>query len=289
MDALERARISVEGLSLGDAFGVYYRPTRLLSGTWNYTDDTMMALSIIHILRQHGKIDQDALVMDFAVRYNEHRNRGYGPGMHRLLPAILSGQSWQEASKALFRGMGSFGNGGAMRIGPLGAFFADDLPKVVEQARLATEVTHAHPEGIAGGIAIAVGAAVAWQARGSKLTRAEFIDRVLPHIPDSEVKNRVKIARDTEFTAPRIAALIDLVGNGHEITAQDTVAFCLWCAGEKLDAYDEAVKLAASGQGDIDTVCAIVGGMVACYTGIEGIPKDWLDHREALPGWPFGK
>jgi ADP-ribosylglycohydrolase len=209
--------------------------------------------------------------------------------MHRLLPAILSGQSWQEASKALFRGMGSFGNGGAMRIGPLGAFFADDLPKVVEQARLATEVTHAHPEGIAGGIAIAVGAAVAWQARGSKLTRAEFIDRVLPHIPDSEVKNRVKIARDTEFTAPRIAALIDLVGNGHEITAQDTVAFCLWCAGEKLDAYDEAVKLAASGQGDIDTVCAIVGGMVACYTGIEGIPKDWLDHREALPGWPFGK
>jgi ADP-ribosylglycohydrolase len=289
MDARERARLSLEGLSLGDAFGMYYRPAKLLDGTWYYTDDTFMALSINRILHLHGKIDQDELAMDFAVRYNENRTRGYGPGMRRLLPAILNGQGWQEAAKALFSGEGSFGNGAAMRIPPLGAYFADDLPTVVEQAKLASEVTHAHPEGIAGGIAIAVGAAVAWQARGTPLTRAEFINRVLPHIPDSEVRHRTVLARDTHLTAKSITALVALVGNGGEITAQDTVAFCLWCAGEYLSDYEASVRLAASGDGDVDTVCAIVGGMVACYVGMEGLPAEWLRRRESLPDWAFGK
>lgn len=52
--------------------------------------------------------------------------------------------------KRLFYGQGSYGNGAAMRVAPLGAYFADDLALATQQARLSAEVTHAHAEGLIG-------------------------------------------------------------------------------------------------------------------------------------------
>ncbi len=104
-----------------------------------------MALSVVETLTRHGRVDQDALARSFGERFE----RGYGPAMYDLLPQLRAGVPWQTASRALFGGQGSFGNGVAMRVAPLGAYFAGDLPLVVEQAALATEVTYAHPEAVA--------------------------------------------------------------------------------------------------------------------------------------------
>lgn len=287
---LERARTSLEGLSVGDAFGGYAhgeRVTRrlLLEAPWHFTDDTMMALSIVWVLRTHKMIDQDALALDFAAHYD--KTRGYGPAMRKLLPALFLGADWRIESKKLFKGEGSLGNGGAMRIAPLGGYFADDLALLVEQARLSCEITHAHPEGIAGAIGVAVAAAMAYQARVNavKPKRAAFIDQILPHLPDSAVRERTRKARDLAPMA--IRQVVEHIGNGGNITAIDTVPYCLFCAGEYLDNYEEALWFTASGGGDIDTNCAIVGGIVALYTGIEGIPAEWRSRREPLPEWPF--
>ncbi len=290
-ERLKRARESLEGLSVGDAFGVYAARGRiqkrlLMSPPWHFTDDTNMALSIFSILRQYKSIDQDVLALDFAIHFDN--SRGYGPGMRRLLPSITRGTPWHEAAKKLFGGEGSFGNGGAMRIAPLGTYFADDLETVVEQARLASEITHAHPEGIAGGMAVAIAAAVAEQQKASNETvsRAQFLDKVLAVLPDSFVKEQTRLARDLEPTASTAYA-VQKLGNGSAISAQDTVPFCLWCAGEQLSNYEEALWLTASAGGDVDTNCAIVGGIVASYTGVEGIPTTWLSSREPLPEWAF--
>ncbi|WIG61071.1 MAG: hypothetical protein OJF49_003819 [Ktedonobacterales bacterium] len=35
----------------------------------------------------------------------------------------------------------------------------------------------------------------------------------------------------------------------------------------------------------VNITCAIVGGIVSCYTGLAGIPPAWLQSREPLPGW----
>jgi len=78
---------------------------------------------------------------------------------------------------------------------------------------------------------------------------------------------------------------VSALGNGSAISAQDTVPFVLWCAGECLDNYEEAIWLTASGGGDVDTTCAMVGGIVTTYTGIEGIPAEWIQAREPLPAW----
>jgi ADP-ribosylglycohydrolase len=291
---LGRARASLEGLSVGDAFGERFFALpldgiierRFPPPPWHYTDDTQMALSIVATLRERRGIDQDYLARSFAERFDP--SRGYGPAMYRLLPRIRSGVSWRTAASSLFGGHGSFGNGAAMRVAPLGAYFADDLDTTVEHARRSAEITHAHPEGVAGAIAVAVAAAWAWRLRdvAPLPDRAAFLDLVLPLIPAGEVERQVRCARDLVPDVSVYAAVAAL-GSGGRISAQDTVPFVLWCAAQQLGSYEDAIWLTAQGLGDIDTTCAMVGGIVASYTGAEGIPQAWRQSREPLPNWPF--
>jgi len=247
-----------------------------------------MALSIYEILSIQGDIEdqQQELAVSFAVHFD--RGRGYGPSIHRFVPRILSGQHWREASKGIFSGTGSFGNGAAMRVAPVGAYFADDIDAVVLNAYASAEITHSHPEGIAGAIAVAVGAAFAWQLRSEKVDRHQFISSVLQHVPAGEVQDGLKKALALKDNTS-VEEAKSVLGNGSRVTAQDTVPFVLWCAGEKLSSYEEAIWLTASAGGDVDTTCAMVGGIVSMYTGIEGIPPDWIAHREPLPDWAFGE
>ena len=82
---LARAALSLEGLSVGDAFGNRYFTSgadeliaarTLAYAPWGYTDDTQMALSVFSILRQHDRIEQDALATNFSVHYEEDRSYG---------------------------------------------------------------------------------------------------------------------------------------------------------------------------------------------------------------------
>lgn len=293
---LARALCSLEGLSVGDAYGEQffvdpYQVDALMEARtlpvppWRYTDDTEMALSIVAVLRQHGTVEQNALAQSFARRYDPRR--GYGPAMHGLLPQFAWGGKWERLAPALFGGRGSFGNGAAMRVAPVGAYFADDMGAVVENAARSAEVTHAHPEAAAGAIAVAVATAHACRLRGkTPPTLPEFLDAILPHVPDSEVREKIRHARRLELRASVMLAMAEL-GNGSQISAQDTVPFVLWCAGQHLDNYEEALWLTVSGLGDRDTTCAMVGGIVACRVGIAGIPEAWRQAREPLPTWPL--
>lgn len=298
-DPVERARCTLEGLSVGDAFGeTFFVHPDLVEGLiaeralatrqWSYTDDTMMAMSIFSVLRQHGHIHQPALARSFAERYD--RTHGYGAAMHRLLWEIKCGEDWAERAQSLFGGRGSFGNGAAMRVAPVGAFFADDIDAVVEQAARSSVITHTHDEAVAGAIAVAVAVAHAHQLRtsGTVPSRSEFLDLVLPHVPESEVRSKIRKARDFGSDAS-VQFAVSVLGNGSKVSAQDTVPFALWCAGERLSNYEDALWLTVSGLGDRDTTCAIVGGIVATFAGAGSIPKAWLKSRERLPAWPFAE
>lgn len=296
-ERLARARLSLDGLSLGDAFGEQFfayeeeivevlAERRLPVPPWRFTDDTQMALSVVEVLRTHGAIDPDHLVASFAAHYEP--GRGYGAGMHSLLRRIRAGAAWREASPQLFDGQGSFGNGAAMRVAPLGAFFADDLDLAAEQARRSSEVTHTHPEGVAGALAVALAAAWAWRiGQGGAPSAATLIDLVLPYLPESEVAAGLRRARELSPGAPPLQAAA-VLGSGFQISAQDTVPFTLWAAGAYLNDFEAAMWATATGLGDIDTTCAIVGGIVAMAVGQAGLPPAWRQHREPLPDWPFG-
>lgn len=294
MKSLSLALQSLDGLSVGDAFGQCFFQAEyadvdaglrvLPEAPWYFTDDTEMSLSIVSVLAKHGAVHQDALAESLAHHYDY--DRAYGPSMHRVLERIRQGENWQDVAKGTFEGQGSWGNGAAMRAAPLGAFFSHDLSAVAEQAALSAEVTHAHEEGIAGAVAVAIAAAqaVRWAAAGVRPMPKEFLAGVINALEQSEVRS--KLVRAQGISGPNsLQFAVSVLGNGTGMSAQDTVPFALWCCSQHLENYPEALWLAVSGGGDRDTICAIVGGVVASFVGSNGVPADWRNHREPLPAW----
>ena len=281
---LSKALKSHEGLSIGDEFGELFftisphhtSPSNLPKQIWRWTDDTHMALSIVEVLNTQGHIEQDALAQAFARRYLEDPYRGYGGGAARLLQQVAAGSDWRTVSPALF-GSGSYGNGAAMRVAPLGGFFYEDLQQVIKEAQLSAVITHAHPEGQAGAIAVAVAAAIA--ANTPYPSGREFLREVIKFVPDSITKQRIQLA--LEIPSTELQQAVKFLGSGSEISAQDTVPFCLWSAAFHPNNYEEALWHTVKGMGDRDTTCAIVGGIVSLSA--QELPAAWQKQREPLP------
>ena len=132
-EPIERARVALEGLSVGDAFGeqllhagpharglILDRRTVPTGKMWMWTDDTAMALSIVEVLAARRKIAPAELADAFARRYIKDAARGYGRGAHEVLSEIAAGTAYDIAARSLFGGQGSCGNGGGMRSAPIG-------------------------------------------------------------------------------------------------------------------------------------------------------------------------
>jgi ADP-ribosylglycohydrolase len=294
-ERVSRAVLSLHGLAIGDGIGemMFGRPDKafqiimenqLPAGPWWHTDDTEMAISIVEVLRLLGTVHQDSLARQFVSRYRRDPDRGYGSGARRQLSAIMEGSDWRIASREAFSGQGSCGNGSAMRIAPLGAWFADDLTVAAKEARASAMVTHMHSEGVAGAVAIAEAAAMAWRLRGRSGEEAvvEFFNEVQKGTPDGETRRRIAHAFEVRHIESAQSAA-RLLGNGSGVTCQDTVPFTIWAAAKYLGKFREAIAATASVGGDTDTNCAIVGGIVALSSGWDGIPCDWLTEMEALP------
>lgn len=289
-DRLARGLLSVDGLSIGDAFGERFlhlpreAPDRIAARLpapppWPWTDDTQMALAVLEVLARHGTVEQDELATCFAGRMESHR--GYGAAAFELLLQLQAGERWDRAAAALFHGQGSLGNGAAMRVAPLGALFADDLERAIAEAGRSAEVTHAHDEGIAGAIAVAVAAALA--ASQPSLAGADLLRAIARHTPAGYTRDGLAEAAGLAADTGVVAAALAL-GNGSGVTAPDTVPFALWCAARHLNDYPAAMWLTVAGLGDRDTTCAIAGGVVGARVGAGGIPADWRAAREPL-GW----
>jgi len=289
------AETSLEGLSVGDAFGERYAyghedvRTRVaresLHGNWRWTDDTAMALGIMECLNRCGKIEEEILALTFARNFKRDYERGYGRMAARILERINEGDPWEAVSRSAFNG-GSMGNGAAMRVAPLGAWFADDLDRVAEEGVKSSRVTHWHEEGIAGSVAVAIATAVAWQTRDLPATEARaIIAKELRHrTPEGETANGIELALALDPEAlPFLAAR--RLGNGSLVTSPDTVPYVVWCTLRSLDDYAEALIATVEGGGDCDTNAAMVGGILAARLGMEAIPHEWREAREALPAF----
>ncbi len=277
------AHRSLSGLSVGDALGAqFFVPGTSVDelvqgrppvGPWPWTDDTEMACNVVAELSERGTIDQDALARAFSQRYDPYR--GYGPGTVVLLHQIRDGAPWLATSSAAFGGEGSRGNGAAMRVAPLGAYFAGEPVKAAREAALSAQVTHFHQEGVCGAIAVAVASSIV----GGEQT-SDLIGDVLVHVPDGRVRDgllraRRLLGRSAEEVAYEL-------GNGAQVTAVDTVPFCLWVAATHLLDYRSAIVTCIQSGGDIDTTAAIVGGIVGV---VSEVPREWVKSREPLPMW----
>lgn len=279
----DAAADSLRGLALGDGFGErwFFRGNSEAiamirarhipeESPWHWTDDTAMALAIVHVLRDRGEIEPAELAAAFAANY------------------AADPMCWSDHARELFDGQGSLGDGAAMRVAPLGAWFDGDLDRACAQARVSAQVTHAHPEGIAGAVAVAAAAALAAATRTTIAPDPPgFLRAVAVRTPAGPVRDGITAAAGLGHgTAPWRAA--DVLGNGQHISAADTVPFALWSAAHHLEDLADALWTTAEGLGDVDTTCAITAGVVSARTGLSGVPRRWLELSEPLPDWVHG-
>lgn len=291
-ERMKKAFLSLEGLSIGDSFGQEFfieqnkakeliNLRQLPPKPWYYTDDTIMAISIVETLNKFEYIEQDYLAQIFARRYIEQPDRGYGSNAGRTLREISQGVYWRQASSNAFSGMGSMGNGGAMRAAPIGAYFYDDYQRVVREAKASCEITHSHPDAQAGTIAVAIAAAYCVRQNLNLNTNKNLLETVVELTPESNTKSRIIRAINISFDS-RLDYVIACLGNGSNLCSYDTVPIALWFVVNNSSNFCEALWNSVAALGDRDTICAIVGSLMALIIGEENLPKTWIECREPL-------
>ena len=272
---------SLIALMVGDAYGEnnlyitpgkpYVRVEGMFPDKRPWTDDSAMAQSLLSILVKHGRIDQDALATEFARIFAMDPHRGYGAGAVRILQAINKGQNWKDLSPHLFGpNAGSYGNGAAMRVAPLGPFFGTDYKTIVSEAIASAKVTHWHEDAEAGAAAVALAASVV------AYDPDEYWNVIIENTPRGSVLDKILFASKL-VTTFEVAAR-DL-GNGGKVSALDTVPFCIWAAAEGLKVHDfiRTMESVANVGGDTDTNCAIVAGIIG---NVVFPPLDWVEDTE---------
>lgn len=200
----------------------------------SYTDDTICTLAIADAILSLESF-QDKLLE--WCRLYPHPMGGYGVSFAR----------WIASNDPL--PYNSFGNGSAMRVSPV-AWAFDDLKDVIDWSIKTASVTHNHPEGIKGAVAVAH---AIWYFRFCDTHLSYFIKTMEDYYPGF---------MDQAFTPGKF-----------DETCQGTVPLCLQIVCNS-HSFEDAIRKAISFGGDSDTIGAIVGSIAEARFGI---PQEFID------------
>lgn len=240
-----------------------------------YTDDTQMMIGILEALAEKGRFDPAVCAGKF--RENFDPGRGYGRRIFGVMDRISQGIPWDQV------GTDSFGNGGAMRIAPIGCFYYADLEAIKANAILSARITHSHPEGLAGAVAqaTAVGLAFQFSLSSEPIEPGKFLDSITAQI--TEIDNGFAKAIDRIKSIPRGSMLevIEAVAGRYSLSlrAIESVPAAIG-AFVLTDSFQEAVVLAVNLGGDTDTIGAMAGAIAGAYYGYSQMPVEWLSPLE---------
>lgn len=298
LTTLARVRGCLLGAALGDALGAPFegqerpQPHHVLA--WlrsdeplRWTDDTALTIALTERLVTTDPLtvlDMDLLAADFAATRRADPTRGYGPGAARVLDAVTRGADWQDAAGALFDGQGSMGNGGAMRVAPVGLLaFARGvaLRDVLTLARRSAAVTHAHPLAQDAAALQAAAVALSVTSLGRHGLGAHTVARRLAvavgalHLrrPLAEVAALAHSHARPELTAQTL-------GNG--VLAHESVPAALTAWLAHIDQPLHAVRYAIAVGGDTDTIASMTGALAGARSGSGGWPQQLLARLEDL-------
>jgi poly(ADP-ribose) glycohydrolase ARH3 len=276
------------GTALGDAIGelAFRRPTKdgLLSEvedrrTLVYTDDTAMAIGLAESLVEVRGLDQQHLGDTFRANYRDEPWRGYASGPLTVFSKVERGRmAYSEAAKTLYGGEGSFGNGAAMRIAPLGLLFHDAWD-LYQRAQLSATVTHTHPIGIDGAAlqAHAVAQAVGLDP-GETLSVEGFLGTLLETARTSVMRN--KLGRVQQLARSGVPAQRAARELGQGMAVHRSLPFAIYCFLRHPDSFEDCLFCATLNGGDRDTLGAMACAVSGAYLGVRAIPRAWREKLE---------
>jgi poly(ADP-ribose) glycohydrolase ARH3 len=287
----DKFRGAILGGFLGDAFGSSFEgmdPDRAgfhisdLSKkfTRNYTDDTDMTLALAESLVQRGKIDPEDIAKQFGLTCD--LTRGYGFGTIKAVLALRAGLEWHRVARIVFEN-GSFGNGAAMRVSPVGLFYHHDLAALQEAAMKQADITHVHPLGQWGAVmqACSIGLAVN-QSPKEPFKREAVIVCLREMLWGGPIEYLRALNEIEEMLAQKgkLAAreVVRALGNGVE--ARFSVPSACYIAITCSPDFGDAIRAAVSLGGDTDTIAGMAGAIVGAHTGEKGLPVEWIEQLE---------
>lgn len=236
-----------------------------------YTDDTQMAIGVAETLAAHGAISDEHLCAAFVANYVP--SRGYGRGARAVLEAMEEGQDFRQVAEKYFPG-GSYGNGAAMRVAPVGLLFRGDRPKLWEQARLSALPTHLHPLGIEGAQILALAVALVSQVR--LFDRSLFFAELQAACESAAYRTKLEAAN-----AVRSAADLNQLGN--RIEALESVPTAIASFALTPESFEETVSHVIFLGGDTDTLAAMAGALSGAYLGVKRLPQRLVQLVESSP------
>lgn len=256
--------------------------TRLLP-TLSYTDDTHMTIGVAESLIACRGFDGDHMAQRFISNYREEPWRGYASGPPMVFKLIENGESWDKSSTHVYPG-GSFGNGAAMRVAPLGLFFWARHAELTEAVYHASRITHAHVLGIEGAILQALAVALAVDENPTQsLDKQSFISQLLGFTTQSEFYDKIsKFDKLLENPDDKQKVIEQL---GHGVEAFNSVPIAIFAFLVNYQSFSSAVAYAVSLGGDTDTITSMAGAISGAYMGVDAIPVGWyraLENREYI-------
>ena len=240
------------GAIIGDIIGSKFefdrgpksKEFKLFTKRDKFTDDTVMTCAVAESLLQAGNEDEKTfkktLIQSMKKWGRRYPYAGYGG---RFIGWVLGDD---------IKPYGSYGNGSAMRVSPVGWYY-DTMEKTREVARWTAEVTHNHPEGVKGAEAVAV---------------AIFMARHVASV--REIRDYI----ETEFGYNLKRPLAEIAQNYHHVEdCMHSVPEAITCYLEG-QGYEDTIRNVMYIGGDTDTLGAIAGAIAeAAY----GIPMNILD------------
>jgi poly(ADP-ribose) glycohydrolase ARH3 len=252
-----------------------------LTGEWevgHFTDDTQMTLALAEWLTADEKLSGKILLEHFCRMYEPWRH--YGAGTRLILENFPHAQDrWMDLATAMFP-QGSYGNGSAMRVAPVGLFLHNNLAAVLKAAHDSSLVTHTHYLAVQGAALQAT--AVALAVRGP-LDIGNFLGTLA-----NTLRHFEKLGQDTAVYKKALARIVEgiakdvsphkmskLLGNG--IKAEEAVPMAIYCYLCHRDSFEKAIESAIFLGGDTDTIASMTGAISGAALGESSIPRRWIE------------
>jgi poly(ADP-ribose) glycohydrolase ARH3 len=193
--------------------------------------------------------------------------------MERQLPGMLDRNLYLE---------GSYGNGAAMRVAPVGLMYHDDPRMLRDIAYNCAGITHSHELGLEGAALQACAVALAVLADPENSSVTDFLGTLRMFTKPGPYQEKLKtVITLLETGASRDEVVAKLGTGGSSLESVPTAIYAFLSHRD----FKSAVIYAVSLGGDADTIGAMTGAIAgACY-GIEGIPSQWretVENREYI-------
>ena len=281
------------GSAIGDVMGelaFQYRDRNMLIAAaermaeLRYTDDTAMAIGLATSLVNKGHVEGHHLGETFHRNFEKEPWRGYATGPPIIFSLVRSKEiTYVDAAQMLFGGSGSFGNGAAMRVVPLGLLFHNSR-QIYEFACKSAEVTHGHPIGKDGAAVQALAVAQAVRLDSTETFRPEdFVRYLIDFARTSEIREKLELLKELlneDVPPPMVAKQL-----GQSVAVHESLPFAIYSFLRFPSSFEDCLYCAIMHGGDRDTLGAMAGAISGAYLGFEAIPLLWrtkLENREKI-------